>query len=70
YFIGGGMGLLLLLLRVSIFESGLYNQLKNQSVQRGNYMMLLNNRERFIRYLKCILIGIPAWYVIGVLVTF
>ncbi|MEN9598263.1 MAG: hypothetical protein RL596_574 [Bacteroidota bacterium] len=70
YFIGGGMGLVLLLLRVSIFESGLYSQLKNKKVERGNYMMLFNNRERFMRYFKCIMIGIPAWYVIGVLVTF
>ena len=37
---------------------------------RGNFWMLFNNRERFFRYLKCILIGVPAWYVIGVLVTF
>lgn len=70
YFIGGGMGLVLLLLRVSIFESGLYSQLKNKKVERGNYMMLFNNKERFMRYFKCIMIGIPAWYVIGVLVTF
>jgi MFS transporter, putative metabolite:H+ symporter len=70
YFIGGGMGLVLLLLRVSIFESGLYSQLKNKKVERGNYAMLFNNKERFMRYFKCIMIGIPAWYVIGVLVTF
>ena len=32
--------------------------------------MFFNNRDRFWRYLKCILIGLPAWYIIGVLVTF
>ncbi len=70
YFIGGGMGLALLVLRVSIFESGLFNELKETNIARGNFWMLFNNRERFFRYLKCILIGVPAWYVIGVLVTF
>lgn len=70
YFIGGGMGLVLLVLRVSIFESGLYSKLKETTIVRGNFWMLFNNRDRFFRYLKCILIGVPAWYVIGVLVTF
>ncbi len=70
YFIGGGMGLVLLVLRVSIFESGLFSKLKETNVVRGNFWMLFNNRERFLRYIKCILIGIPAWFVIGVLVTF
>ncbi|MEI6264385.1 MAG: MFS transporter [Sphingobacteriia bacterium] len=70
YFIGGGMGLALLVLRVSIFESGLFKELKETNIVRGNFWMLFKNKEIFFRYLKCILIGIPAWYVIGVLVTF
>lgn len=70
YYIGGGMGLLLLLLRVSVLESGLYKQLQQTNIQRGNFLMFFNNRERFFRYMRCILIGLPAWYIIGVLVTF
>ncbi|MBS1932602.1 MAG: MFS transporter [Bacteroidetes bacterium] len=70
FYIGGGMGLVLLILRVNIFESKLFGEIKKTNVQRGNFLMLFNNRDRFIRYLRCILIGIPAWYVIGVLVTF
>ena len=70
YYIGGAMGLLLLLLRVSIFESGLFNEVKKMEVQRGNFFMLFNKKERFYRYVRCVLIGLPAWYVIGVLVTF
>jgi MFS family permease len=35
YFIGGGMGLLLLVLRVSIFESGLFAKMKDMAVKRG-----------------------------------
>ncbi len=70
YYIGGGLGLVLLVLRVSVSESSLYNQIKTTTVQRGNFLMFFTNKERFIRYLRCILIGIPAWYIIGVLVTF
>jgi MFS transporter, putative metabolite:H+ symporter len=70
YYIGGGLGLLLLLLRVSVHESGMYTRVKQTNLQRGNFLMFFNNRQRFIRYLRCILIGLPAWYVIGVLVTF
>jgi MFS family permease len=70
YYIGGGLGLVLLVLRVSVSESNLYTQIKTTAVQRGNYFMFFNNKERFVRYLRCILIGLPAWYIIGVLVTF
>jgi MFS family permease len=70
YYIGGGMGLVLLALRVRVHESSLYAQVKTQDVQRGNFFMFFNNRDRFFRYVRCILIGLPAWYIIGVLVTF
>jgi MFS family permease len=64
------MGLLLLLLRISVFESGMYHEVKNMNVQRGNFFMLFSNADRFRRYLLGILIGLPTWFVIGVLVTF
>ena len=70
YFIGGGLGLALLLLRISVFESGMFNEVKKLGVQRGNFFMLFNNKERFKKYLFSILIGLPTWFVIGVLVTF
>ena len=70
YFIGGGLGLLLLLLRISVAESGMYNHVKKLGVQKGNFFMLFTNADRFKRYLKSILIGLPTWFVIGVLVTF
>lgn len=70
YFIGGGLGLLLLVLRMKVFESGIFVHTKNTKVQRGNILMLFNNRERLIKYLKCILIGLPIWYVVGILITF
>jgi len=70
YFIGGGLGLLLLILRISVFESGMFHEVKKRDVQRGNFFMLFNNANRFKRYICGILIGLPTWFVIGVLVTF
>jgi MFS family permease len=70
YFIGGGLGLLLLLLRVSIFESGMFQEAKKQNVVRGNFLMFFTNGERFRKYITSILVGLPTWYVIGVLVSF
>jgi MFS family permease len=70
YFIGGGLGLLLLLARVSIFESGVFLKLKDKKVQRGNFLQLLNNKVRLTKFLGCIFIGLPIWFVIGILITF
>ncbi len=70
YFIGGGLGLLLLVLRISVFESGMFHDVKNMNVKRGNFFMLFTNKNRLKRYLLNIFIGLPTWFVIGVLVTF
>ena len=70
YFIGGGLGLLLLLLRISVFESGMFQDTKKKDVVRGNLLMLVNNPDRLKRYVLSILIGLPTWFVIGVLVAF
>lgn len=70
YFIGGGLGLLLLVLRISVSESGMFNEVRQSGVKRGNFFMLFTNSDRFKRYLLSILIGLPTWFVIGVLVTF
>ncbi len=72
YFIGGGLGLLLLILRVSVAESGMFQQLRKSSsnISRGNFLSLFTNGKRFLKYLRCILIGLPNWFAIGILVTF
>jgi len=70
YYIGGAMGVCLLVLRVKIAESGLYGEVKNSDVQKGNFLMLFTKRERFFRFLKGVVIGLLVWYVIGVLITF
>lgn len=70
YSIGGGLGLLLLALRVSVMESHLFEAIKKHAGPRGDFFLLFKTRARFFKYLCCILIGVPIWYVIGVLITF
>jgi MFS transporter, putative metabolite:H+ symporter len=69
YKIGGGLGILLLFLRISVVESGMFNEVKKSNVQRGNFLMFFSNAERFKKYFLAILIGLPTWYVIGILVN-
>ncbi|RYU97075.1 MFS transporter [Emticicia agri] len=70
YYVGGGMGLLLLILRVNIFESKIFVDAKNKHIARGNLLMLFTNKTRFFKYLMSILIGLPIWFVVGILITF
>jgi MFS transporter, putative metabolite:H+ symporter len=70
YKIGAGMGVLLLFLRISVAESGMFNLVKQQNVSRGNLLMFFNNSKRFKKYILAILIGMPTWFVIGILVNF
>ena len=70
YFIGGGMGIALLFLRVSVLESGMYDAVKQSKEKMGSLLMLFNNGDRFLRYLRSILIGLPVWYIIGVIISF
>ncbi len=70
YFVGGGLGLALLLLRVSVFESGMFLHIKKKHVKRGNLLMLFSAWPRFSKYLCSILIGTPIWFVSGVLIFF
>jgi MFS transporter, putative metabolite:H+ symporter len=69
YFVGGGLGIALLLLRIGTFESGMFKNIENAKVSKGNFFMLFTNWGRFKKYLYCILIGAPLWYVVGVLIT-
>ena len=70
YYIGGALGILLLLLRVQVKESNLFKQVRHSTISKGNFLMFFNNRRRFAKYMQCILIGLPVWYIIGILVTF
>jgi MFS family permease len=70
FFVGGGMGLVLLILRIGVVESGMFNQVRQQTVARGDFLMLFRSRERAIRYVSVILVAVPIWYVVGILMTF
>ena len=69
YFIGGGLGLGLLALRAGVFESGMFEQAKQTDVARGNFLCLFTNGPRFYKYLRCLLIGTPFWFLVGILIT-
>jgi hypothetical protein len=71
YFIGGGMGLAILILRFGVYESGMYNSIKeSKNIGKGEFMKLFTSKERFLKYAYCILIGLPLWFVVGILITF
>ncbi|MNJ90945.1 putative sialic acid transporter [compost metagenome] len=70
YFIGGAMGIGLLLLRIGVLESGIFNETKKTEVSRGNFLLFFTNWNRFWRYLRCIFIGLPTWFCIGILAMF
>src|SRR6185295_16940577 len=71
FFVGGGMGIALLLLRVGVVESGMFKEVSSQQhVTKGNFLSFFTSAERLGRYLRCIGIGLPTWFVIGILATF
>jgi MFS family permease len=70
YVVGGVMGLCLLVLRIGVFESGMFKKLLTQTASRGRFFSLFSTRERAIKYLSVILVGVPIWFVTGILVTF
>ena len=70
YLVGGGMGIALLLLRIGVHESGMFQQVKAEPHARGRFLQLFATRERATRYLSIIIVGVPIWYVVGILITF
>jgi MFS family permease len=70
YLIGSGMGVLLLILRISVSESGLFERsLENTKIKRGNFFLLISRKKLFFKYVKLILIGLPVLFIIGILIT-
>lgn len=70
YYAGGVLGLLLLFLRFSVRESAMFKAIENADMSRGNFLSLFTDRRRLGKYVRCILIGIPLWFLVGVLITF
>ena len=69
YEIGGILGILLLFLRISLVESGMFKQVKLQNVSRGNFLMFFADGVRFKKYFTAILLGLPTWCIVGILIT-
>ena len=68
--IGGGLGIILLILRIKVSEAAIFKDvLKNEKISKGNFLSFFTNKKRFFKYLCAILIGLPTWFVIGVLVN-
>jgi MFS family permease len=70
YIIGGALGLALLVLRFNVFESGMFSHAKEKKVSKGNFLSLFTSGPKLMKYLRCIMIGLPIWFVIGILLTF
>jgi len=71
YFIGGGLGFMLLIARVSVYESGMYSEIAGQiNISKGNFISLFTSRLRFFKYMRSVLIGLPIWFCVGILITF
>jgi len=70
YIIGGILGIILLIMRIRMFESGMYKEIQKSNISKGNFIKLFTSKDRFFRYINCILIGLPIWYVVGILITF
>ena len=71
YFIGGGLGLMLFVLRIGVYESGMFSSLKeDKTVKKGNFLYLFSHPKLAMKYLNVILIAIPVWYVMYLLVQF
>jgi MFS family permease len=69
YLVGGGLGVVLLILRLGTFESSMFKNVKETGTSRGNFLLLFTNAERLKKYLCCIFIGAPLWYVVGILIS-
>ncbi|MBI1838127.1 MAG: MFS transporter [Flavobacteriia bacterium] len=71
YMIGGALGLGLLFLRIGVLESGIFKDIEHETtIKKGNFFSFFTNYNRFIRYMKCIGIGLPTWFCIGILAFF
>lgn len=70
YQIGGVLGFFLLVLRVKVAESFMFESVKLSKLDKGNFFMFFQNKKRFVKYITAILIGLPTWFVIGVLINY
>ena len=70
YQIGGVLGFFLLILRVKVAESFMFESAKLANISKGNFLLFFSSYKRFSKYIKAILIGLPTWFVIGVMINY
>lgn len=70
YIIGGAIGFALLILRLGVLESGMYEQIKNSVTARGDLRIIFRDKIKLKKYISIFLLGFPAWYINGVIMTF
>jgi len=69
YKIGGVLGIFLLVLRIKVSESAIFKSIEKKHVSKGNILMFFNKTSRFKKYILAILIGLPTWFVIGIMLN-
>jgi putative MFS transporter len=69
FFVGGVMGLALLVMRIGLVESGIYTNIKRQAISKGNFFALFSSFGRTVSYLRCIGVGLSTYFVVGLLIT-
>jgi MFS family permease len=69
YKIGGVLGIFLLVLRIKVSESSIFKSIESKHVSKGNLLMFFNKPSRFKKYILAILIGLPTWFVIGIMLN-
>jgi putative MFS transporter len=63
FFVGGIMGLILLVMRISVCESSMFGALKNEKgITKGDIALLFSSRDRFTKYLSTTIAGIPLFF--------
>jgi MFS transporter, putative metabolite:H+ symporter len=70
YQLGGAMGFVLLILRLGVMESGLFNQMKGKTNSKGDLRLLFSKKGHFLKYFSICVMGFPGWFMNGVVMTF
>ena len=69
FFVGGGLGFILLLMRIGVVESGMFTKSAHAEVQKGSLKMLFGSSTRLKRYIFCFCTALPLWFMVGILIT-
>lgn len=70
YFVGAALGFALLIMRIGVYESGMYDSIKTRNISKGNFFLLFKDKKNLAKYFYCIAVGIPIWFIVSILITF